>query len=576
MDKEILRQEAHKTLLFFSLLISLSACQGKPASPATPATTQPTPSLANSPFPFVEDKHKTKLSATSNDWFATAATCTPCHQNIKSSTGSEFSPAERWRGTMMANSARDPYFRASLGLELEKSPQYAAEIQEKCATCHTPMARFSAFANGQTIALIGDQSPYNSQHPHHRLALDGVSCTVCHQIPPTGDADFRHSGDLAIDLTTPYGKRPLYGPLPMSRQSVAMMAGASGYEPVESEHIRQSALCATCHELYLNYLQADGSLSADTFPEQTPYSEWLASAYVSQQTCQDCHLTRTEEAIPISNITPQNRYAGVSQHNFFGGNAYMLTLLNNFGSDLGVEADSGHFRDSIDETMSFLQSRTATLEISNPHIENGVLSFDIVISNLSGHKFPTSFPSRRAWLHITVTDAQQKLIFESGGYDQQGLISENDNDLDPTRFEPHYERITSPQEVQIYESILQTVHGEVTTLQLHTASYLKDNRLLPKGFDKIDAPAHVAVVGDALKDNDFLAGGDTLNVQADVSQAEIPLVIRAELLYQTIGYRWATNVLAASNPLAMEFARYWQQTPNLPIPVAWQSIEIPQ
>lgn len=570
------KQEALKTLLFLSLFLFLTACQvGKPASLTPSSTTDLKTSLANSPFPFAEDSRKTTLSAASNEWFASAATCIPCHQNIKSTTGNEFSPAERWRGTMMANSARDPYFRASLGLELENAPQYSTEIQEKCATCHTPMARFSDLAQSQTTALVGHQSVLNAQHPHHRLAMDGVSCTVCHQIPPTEGADFYHSGNLAVDLTIPYGQRPLYGPFPMSRQSVSMMAGASGYEPVESEHIRQSALCATCHELYLNYLQADGTLSTESFPEQTPFSEWLASDYSNQKTCQDCHLTRSEEEIPISNVTPQNRYSGVSQHNFFGGNAYMLTLLNNFGGDLEVEADSSHFRSAIAESLNFLQLRTATLEIAGPTIENGILNFDIVISNLSGHKFPTSFPSRRAWLHITVTDAQKKLIFESGGYDQQGMILENDNDVNPNRFEPHYERITTPQEVQIYESIMQTVHGEVTTLQLQAAGYLKDNRLLPQGFDKIQAPPHIAVIGDAQRDPNFLAGKDTLNVQVSVSQAELPLVIHVELLYQTIGYRWAMNVFAAANPQAKEFARYWQQTSNRPIPIAWQTIEVP-
>lgn len=478
----------------------------------------------------------------------------------------------------MANSARDPYFRASLGLELENAPQYATEIQAKCATCHTPMARYSALARGEAIFLTGDQSVLNSQHPDYPLAMDGVSCTVCHQIPPMEKGSLRHSGDLAIDLTTPYGQRALYGPFPMSRQSVSMMSGASGYEPVESEHIRQSSLCATCHELYLNYIQADGSLSQgqETFPEQTPFSEWLASDYVAQRSCQDCHLTKAEEEMAISNLTPKNRYRGVSQHNFYGGNAYMLSLLNNFAAELDVQADSSHFRDAIIETLDFLQSRTATLALANPQIENGTLTFDIALSNLSGHKFPTSFPSRRAWLHITVTDAQGKLIFESGRYDEQGMILENDNDLDPTLFEPHYDRLTSPQEVQIYESILHTIQGEVTTLQLHAAGYLKDNRLLPLGFDKTNTPPHIAVVGDALSDETFLAGGDTVSVQVAVSQAELPLQIRVELLYQTIGYRWAKNVLAASNPLARDFARFWQQTPNVPVPIAVQSLEIPR
>jgi hypothetical protein len=254
----------------------------------------------------------------------------------------------------------------------------------------------------------------------------------------------------------------------------------------------------------------------------------------------------------------------------------MLSVLNNFAVELGVEADTRHFRDVIAETLDFVTTRTATLEIQNPQIQDGILSFELVISNLSGHKFPTGFPSRRAWLHIAITDAQGELIFESGDYDNQGRILENDNDLDPSRFEPHYERITSPQEVQIYESIMHNIQQEVTTVQLHAAGYLKDNRLLPLGFDKASAPAHITVVGEALNDTNFLAGGDTLTVQVDVSQAQFPLQLRSELLYQTIGYRWAENVIASSSVLATNFARYWQDTPAIPLRIVAQSLEIGQ
>ncbi len=528
-------------------------------------------------FPLKEDLKNKKLSKASNEWFATAGTCLACHQNIEDAQGKDVSPAEGWRATMMANSARDPYFLASVNYEIENSPPYEAAIQAKCATCHTPMARFSAEARSQTVFLSGDQSVLAPQHPDHSLAMDGVSCTVCHQIPAAPQNLSPQNGELDIDLATPFGQRKLYGPFPMSRQSISMMAGASGFEPVESEHIRHSALCATCHELYLNYLQADGSLSPDndTFAEQTPFSEWLASDYGGQKSCQDCHLARAEGEIPISNLTLQNRYSGVSLHNFVGGNAYMLSLFNNFGNDLGVEANTAHFRNAIDDTLGFLQSQTATLEIRNASLENGVLTFALSITVQSGHKFPTSFPSRRAWLHLVITDAQGERIFESGGYDEQGQILENENDRDPTAFEPHYDRITSPQQVQIYEAILHDIFGRVTTTQLHAAGYLKDNRLLPRGFDKDKVPDHIAVYGDALIDSDFTAGGDTLSFEVEVGQAKTPLRIEAELLYQTIGYRWAKNVMTGSHKPALNFARYWQISPHLPIPVVMQFVTVP-
>ncbi len=79
----------------------------------------------------------------------------------------------------------------------------------------------------------------------------------------------------------------------------------------------------------------------------------------------------------------------------------------------------------------------------------------------------------------------------------------NDNDADKTRYEPHYNEITRPDQVQIYEDILGAPEGRVTTGILTGIRYLKDNRLIPAGFDKRTADRETAGVGAALHDPDF-------------------------------------------------------------------------
>src|SRR6202040_560985 len=138
------------------------------------------------------------------------------------------------------------------------------------------------------------------------------------------------------------------------------------------------------------------------------------------------------------------------------------------------------------------------------------LSADVFVENLTGHKLPTAFPSRRAWLHLVVRDVNGRTVFESGALNPDGSIRGNDNDADPLRFEPHYREIRTADQVQIYESILRDSTGAVTTGLISTVGYLKDNRLLPHGFDKGTADVDVAVHGDAAQDPAFDARGHRL------------------------------------------------------------------
>src|SRR5205085_7251570 len=130
--------------------------------------------------------------------------------------------------------------------------------------------------------------------------------------------------------------------------------------------------------------------------------------------------------------------------------------------------------------------------------------------NHTGHNLPTAYPSRRAWLHVVILDRSGQKVFESGALNRDGSIQGNDNDADPARFEPHYREITNPDQVQIYEPILKDAAGRVTTGLLKAVGYLKDNRLLPSGFDKATAHPDILVVGDAAQDDDFTAAKDTV------------------------------------------------------------------
>jgi hypothetical protein len=102
-------------------------------------------------------------------------------------------------------------------------------------------------------------------------------------------------------------------------------------------------------------------------------------------------------------------------------------------------------------TIDFLKSQSARVTLQDPEQKSGRLSFDVLVENLTGHKLPTAYPSRRAWLHVVVQDRDGRIIFESGTLNTDGSIVGNVNDADPHRYEPHYREITSPH--QIFELI---------------------------------------------------------------------------------------------------------------------------
>lgn len=155
-------------------------------------------------------------------------------------------------------------------------------------------------------------------------------------------------------------------------------------------------------------------------------------------------------------------------------------------------------------------------------------------------------------------DRDGKVVFESGALRPDGSIAGNDNDNSPDRYEPHYTEIRSPDQVQIYEPILGDPAGRVTTGLLTAVQYLKDNRLLPHGFDKRTAPKDVAVHGAALQDPDFAAGGDRVRYSVALGQSQGPYEITAELWYQPIGFRWAQNLKAYNAMEPQRFLRYYE------------------
>jgi hypothetical protein len=268
-------------------------------------------------------------------------------------------------------------------------------------------------------------------------------------------------------------------------------------------------------------------------------------------------MPEVAEAVPVTALYGPKR-DGMHRHVFVGGNFVVEQMLIEHREELGVSAQPEVLQTANNRTSEFVRTQSARLDLLDLRRTGDGLSFSVKVENLTGHKLPTAYPSRRVWLHVTVRDNAGDVVFESGALNADGSIIGNDNDADPLRFEPHYTEITSPDEVEIFEPILGDSQGHVTTGLLSAVRYLKDNRVLPKGFDKQTAEQDIAVVGAAYDDPRFIGGSASVRYAIKSPQAG-PYQIRAELRYQPIGFRWAHNLEPYKAAEPQRFVAYYEQ-----------------
>lgn len=537
--------------------------------------------------------------------FRTADACAACHTGLVTTAGEDVSFDASWRTSMMANSARDPYWHASVRREVADHPGSRGAIEDECSACHMPMMRYDARAAGREgrvfdhLASAGlIPAPAASRTAGHavwpggaspgvgptaegrqpapaaarrgagpvaaadaaaaRLALDGVSCTVCHQIAADGlGAPESFNGGFRLAPAPSHGTRRVFGPFEIDAGRARIMQSSSAFEPAAAAHLRSSELCATCHTLITQALGPDGAVIGE-LPEQVPFLEWQHSSWRDVASCQTCHMPVVEEPMAITPVLGQPR-TGVARHTFHGGNFFMQRMLARAGAELGVEAASGELDAAARATELFLATQAAGLAVRRAGRDGSHVAFEVAVSSRTGHKLPTAYPSRRAWLHVTVRDGAGAVVFESGALRPDGSIAGNDNDADPARFEPHHEVIERADDVQIYEAVMADAGGAVTTGLLSAVRYVKDNRILPEGFDKATARAEVAVRGGAAGDPDFVGGGDAVRYRVPVGGAAGPFEIDVELLYQPIGYRWAKNLAEYDTIESRRFLRLYDE-----------------
>lgn len=295
-------------------------------------------------------------------------------------------PSDNWRGSMMANAARDPLWLAAFASALQDSIWLTGNANggDLCLRCHTPagwLGRRSDPTNG-TLLTADDR--------------EGVTCDSCHrmvdpfttlgqpQVPPddgataaeagrTRQADLSLLSSLELFDGSPFfdavkglpkffgsGSLPAYveagGGQYIVSPSEEKRGPRTNRDPMHgwyySRFHRSSQMCGSCHDVS-NPLLANRLLGAGTaerqaaasyFPLERTFSEFMSSAYARGGTatrtvagertvarCQDCHMKRVRGTSSIMSVIVRDDLA---QHDFTGGNSWILGML--------ASVDRGH------------------------------------------------------------------------------------------------------------------------------------------------------------------------------------------------------------------------------------------
>ncbi|MFC1747780.1 hypothetical protein ACFL2V_03150 [Pseudomonadota bacterium] len=495
------------------------------------------------------------------DHYASYRHCMACHRSTAEGSSEDIGAPNSWLPSMMSNAYRDPLWQAKVETEMNRNAELRDVLDKKCSHCHGPIANTEASQAGEKVRIFdynGELGLNNPKNPRHFEAMEGITCTVCHQMTLDGTLEESEwSGNWSEDLETKRGgtERKLYGNI--EDPTYGVQTSMAGYGAEYNPAISTGEACGVCHEIRTPIVNIDTKEINPTrqFVEQSTYTEWENSSFGSKdenQTCQDCHMPPVK-AVSINGNPKRDNF---HVHTFVGANTSMLDLLKRNRDELGldpVSTDAMYDR-AVDQTRQFLKNETVALSVESSGVSSGNLEVKIKVVNKAGHKFPTGIQARRGWINFVVKDVKGNVVFESGRMNEDGSIVGADSDSGKG-IEDHHDTISSSDQVQIYEGVMKDTNGDPTFTILFADGYYKDNRLLPRGYRE-HSDTHV--YGAATKDKNYIAGSDEITY----SIPNLPkgkYTVEAKLMFQALGKPFMNDLFRDETPAVLRFKRMYDQ-----------------
>ena len=309
--------------------------------------------------------------------------CQNCHTDVSA----------HWRTSAHAQAVSDVYYQSLAALFIQERGVPAAQY---CARCHNPVGLMQGEIDvdaAQRITNPSANTAYKSRQlgvvlPVSDRAAEGVSCAMCHQAahaaaqPVNGSLQLSAQGNvIAGDVLAQISLRAA------PKQHAAHMAGPA---------LKQAELCGACH----NLRNPEGTLALEP-----TFDEWRASPYAERGvTCQTCHMPPRAGRAVNSGLPGQVRAHG------------------------GIPGAPSSLPDMADDVSLLRQAATLGVDASTLSRD---LQLNVTITNSgAGHYLPTgSDDLRQVWLEVTVLDAAQQVLWQSGQLDAYGELN-----VDATQF----------------------------------------------------------------------------------------------------------------------------------------------
>jgi len=445
-------------------------------------------------------------------------------------------PAYNWRGSMMAQAARDPLFYACLAIANQDAP----ESGDLCIRCHSP----AGWLEGRSTPTDGSALNNNDR--------EGVQCDFCHKLIKPTSLGVNPFPDDSIYTADTYSRDQTY----LATITAIPAHSADGMYITDSDNAKrgpfananpkhqffyspfhpEAAICGTCHDVSNPAFtkNAQGEYEPNSFDQPAPdfspyelfpiertYSEWLMSAYNSPTgiyapefggnkdtvaTCQDCHMRDTtgvgcnKPGTPIRDDLPE--------HDLTGGNTFIPLLLDAL---FPGETNASALANGISRAESMLK-KAATMDLTVNESGNNYLA-SVRVTNETGHKFPSGYPEgRRIWINIKAYNENGQLLYESGAYDPATGILTHDTDAKIYEIKPG-----------IADDVAAVTGYEVGP-SFHFAVNSKiyfDNRIPPRGFtnanfEAIQSPpiGYTYADGQYWDDTEYLIPGQAATIIA--------------------------------------------------------------